>query len=213
MTDTKSIEELVASVSDPATTSFLDLLHQRAYAKAKVDVYLDEALGHRVVQLRKQRDELTGKLDAGGDSDEVVNALAAIEDALAQLADQLKKTKLTVHLTGISEGARLNIQDQLEALFPTEYDVDVSPYTGATQRTPKPNPKRDRFGGYLVWRESIEQIEGSGIEGKLTVADVAAFRQNIPAASQVALMEKIEELRVATQWTDIVQDDDFFPSA
>jgi len=209
MTDTKSIEELVASVSDPATTSFLDLLHQRAYAKASVDVYLDEALGYRVVQLKQQRDALV-KQEA---TEEVSEALREIEETLNKLAEEIKKTKLTVHLTGISEGVRLELQDQLEALFPVEYDSDLSPYTGVVTRTAKPDPKRERFGGYLVWHKSIESIEGSGIEGKPTIADVMALRQNIPGAGQIAIMEKIDELRVASNWTDVIQDDDFFHSA
>ena len=205
----KIIEEAVAlsdEAKKPGTFSIINVLKERAFPLEEVNIYLDEQAAYDASKIQEKIDELAKSSDVA--DIEEAQALAGKRDLIIE---QLEKSRYVFTISGISEGKRVELQEQSVEKFPIEYDESKNPFTGETQRTEKDNKQRDRLFTNLLWVNSIKKIvdEDGNVQENLTLEDVASLRQLLPIAATSSITQSIEKLRISTAVFMSSVDEDF----
>lgn len=182
------------------TFSFLDHLANREMPTEVVDIFLDEAAGHRINQL------------------EVDRVTAANEEQIALIGKQIdheiekaKKSRYRVYLTGITNDVYDAIVDKAEEEFPYEYRESRNPLTMALERQVVPNEKRQTFFRVHIWAASIVKIEGptGAIDENITPEFAGVLNAKAPVIALARIQAAIDRLRMASDWMDQLTGDDF----
>lgn len=198
----KTAEELAADSSAPGTFSFAERLRGRNYAKDSVSIYIDEKLGYELAEL-----ELQYRDDAANLSLDQINKLEA--DITAKIAE-LKPHEYVFDLEGISNKQYNALVDQANEKFPLEYEEGTD-FLGQKTKTLLESSDRDEFFTGILWLACFRKITAA--DG--TTADdinpelIAEFRDSAPLAALSQINKTINKLRLATDWIEYTEDEDF----
>lgn len=193
-------EELALAASRQGTFSFIERLRGRGMPKDSVDIYLDEELGYRLVEVEMLISVTTNK-----------EQLAALEAEAEELKESLRSQKYTLFFEGISNKRYDELVDLSCENYPYEYEETTSPFTGVTTRTVITNEDRDRLFTNMLWAAIIRKVvDPSGSEQVgLSPEDAEALRQEGPRHGVVLVAETIDKMRMAVEWMQYIQDEDF----
>lgn len=186
--------------SKEETFNFLDRLTDRDYATEDVEIWLDEGGAHRLAKLREQH----GAERDGEKAD-------AIQDQIDELLERLKNSRYIVHLSGISSETYDAVVDAAQKEFPVEYEVSRNPLTMAAEKEIIPSEAREQFFRTHLWAKFITGVTApnGATDNNITPEWVAVFLNRAPIAAVGRVMQKIEELRMITNWMDELQGPDF----
>lgn len=181
--------------------SFLEHLASREMPTDVVDIYLDEAAGHRINKLEVDR------LMKAGNDDQV----AIINTQIEHEIEKAQKSHYKVHLTGITNDVYDAIIDEAEKEFPYEYTESRNPLTMKTERNVVFSEKRQTFFRVHYWAASIVKIEGPDgrVDDNITPEFAAILNAKAPVIALARIQGAIDELRMASDWMDKLAGDDF----
>jgi hypothetical protein len=192
-------EELAQAVSKPGVFSFTERLKGRNYPQETVIICLDERAGYEIYKLEQKLSRLTDK-----------EGVKAAEAEIARLREVVKAEIYTVHMEGISPEDYDALVDQAVAQFPYEYNEVENPFTGAKIQEVVTNDARDEYFRKLKWNAFIRKIEDH--DGNINIPDfetIDAFTKQAPLMAQSAVLDAVDKLRMATDWMNYIQDEDF----
>lgn len=201
MTDTDSAREVAEAHLTQGTFSFLDHLQNREMPTDVVDIYLDEAAGHRINKLEVDR-----LMKAGNDEQ-----VALINKQIEHEIESAQASRYRVHLTGITNDVYDAIIDEAEKEFPYEYRETRNPLTMRLEREVVPDEKRQTFFRVHYWAASIVKIEGpdGSVDENITPEFAAILNAKAPVIALARIQHAIDELRMASDWMDKLAGDDF----
>lgn len=197
-------EELARATEQPGIFSFLDRLRGRNYPKDTIVVYLNEELGYEL-------EKLEDKIAAAKTPEEVLS----LEIKATNLRDKLKPEAYTFHMQGISNREYDEVKDAVEADFPYEYDEIRNPFSGETTKTILPSEERDTAFTVRLWSRFIKSVEDAtgAVDGNIGTEFVVEFRALAPLNAITRVAQTVNKLRMATDWIDYIEDEDFFPKS
>ena len=182
---------------DAYTFDIADLFSGKAYPKDTVTVYLDEATGY---ETRKAEVAIKDAVLAH----ESEEALQALRESRDKLVEKAAKSRIVVHLTGVSREDRENATKIVTTEFPTETD-----FLGRI----KPNPEADEKLTNLYWALHIEKLErpDGSVLAPVTEADAKLFRANAPDSVLEKINKGINELSEGVKggFESLAQEHDF----
>lgn len=196
----KTAEELATEANAPGTFSFVERLRGRNYAKDTVTVYLDEDLGYKLEAL-----ELEYRNDNTSDK-----RVKELEKEIAATLAQLEPSKYVFHCEGISNKRYGELEDAANEKFPIEYDETVHPFTGEKTKTIINSNERNEWFTSELWAAHVAKIvSGDSEDANVTPTVMTEFRDNAPLAALQRVGELINKLRMATDWIEYTEDEDF----
>jgi len=197
----KTPEELAAATAEPGTFSFIERLRGRNYAKDDVIVYLDEQLGYEL-------NELVVELRTNDDLN--AQTTTELEEKIAQKIAELAPHAYTFHLHGISSRDYNNLIDSAANLYPYEYEEETD-ILGRKTKTIKENEDRQEYFTGILWLACIESIVApdSSVASDIGPELIAEMRTSAPIAAVHRINQTVEKLRMATDWIEYTQDEDF----
>lgn len=202
MTDTRTPEEIARDHTHPQKFNLLERLTGRNLPSDTVIIYLDENAQYHVEQLDEEI--------AGIAKDD---AILKEKEALRQsYIDQRDASAVKIHLRGISSKRYDELVDEAQKEFPLDVEITQNPLTGRKDRIPVPNPERDTLFMKLQWVASIAGAElpgGDTADDNIDLAWISLFLDNAPVAALALIAERINKLRMATDWMDGLQSADF----
>lgn len=195
-------EELARAQSEPGKFNFIERLRGRNYPETVVDFYLEEGLAYKIAEFEKAIAGVTNK-----------EKLAEAEEALRQMKVDLRAQTYKIHLRGISNERYDELMKESEEAYPLEYNETINPFTGQKAKDVIYDENRDKMFSNALWAECITKIvDPDGNEAdEVDVAVIANLRAVGPLDGLRKISEGIISLRMATDWMDHVQDEDFFP--
>jgi hypothetical protein len=195
----KSAEELAAEASERGTFSFIDRLRGRNYAKDDVVVYLNEDLGYKLYNL--EEDLRVAAADR----------VPEIEEKIKALREELAPEAYTFHMHGISNKKYDQLIDEAVEQFPEEFEEIVNPFTGEKSKQTIPSEDRNKLFTTKFWAACLDSIEFA--DGSVADDDkeaiVSAFKEEAPLAAIGRVSATINKLRLATDWIEYTEDEDF----
>ena len=207
MTDiTETTKAVAEEHSKPGKFSFVDRVLGRNYPTKDVEVYLDEAAGHRIQELLNERQYISAN-----DVDELERIDADLEKWRKKAAD----SRYVIHMEGISVEEYDKVVDEANEQFPLEYRESRHPLTMELERTVVPNDDRDVFFRAQMWAKfirSVEDAEGN-IDDEITPQFVGVMCRALPLIAMLRIQQGVEELRMTSDWMDAIQTEDFFPKS
>jgi hypothetical protein len=193
-------QEIAEAASQPGTFNFLDRLRGRNYPAEVIEVYLDEAKGYA---LKKLEAKASGTVNDA--------ALKKIEKEIEDLRAELRADAYFIHLRAVPSEAYDKLVDEANETFPPVYTEVSSPLTGQVTKTQEPSEERAALFTALKWVAFVEKVvDSSGAEATLSTADEAAlWRLNLPIEAVLKVDMTLNELRMAVEWMDAIQDESF----
>lgn len=200
----KSAEELAKEVSKPGKFSFIDRLRGRNYPTDEVVVYLDEKLGYKLLAVEQEMAGSDGHTPSFSEQ-------KLLEEKHAELVEQLRASRYVVKLQGISNDDWDALVEEAAEQFPYEYDEIVNPFSGEKTRKVIETDERAEFFTMKLWAAFIQSITDSdgNVDDDVTVQTVKAFRGEAPFSAITRVGATIAKLRMATDWVEYIEDEDF----
>lgn len=198
---TKTAEELAAETAEPGTFSFIDRLRGRNYAKDTVIIYLDEQLGYELNELVSEL-KTSDSLNA--------TTITKLETDIANKIEELKPQAYTLELHGISNKEYNELVDQAAEKYPYEYDENQD-ILGRKEKTLIESEDRQEFFTGLLWLACITSITDANgsVADDINAELVAELRVSAPLAVIHRINDTVNKLRLATDWIEYTQDEDF----
>lgn len=200
MTENEDARKIAEEHSKPGTFSFLDRLANRNYPTEEVEIFLDEATGHKIEKLASDL--------ANATSDEQA---VIIEKQIAALSEKARDSRYIVHMEGISVEEYDATVDAAQELYPTEFKESRHPLTMALERTPVPSEERDIFFRTQLWSKYIRSVEDASgnVDNNITPEWIGVVLNRSPIIAQARIQGGVEQLRMITSWMDEIQGEDF----
>lgn len=197
----KTAEELAAETTEPGTFSFIERLRGRNYAKDTLVVYLNEELGYEL-------NELVTELKDGDSVN--ADAVTKLEADIAAKIEELKPYAYTIELTGISNERYNELVAEAAEKYPYQYE-ETNDILGRPEKVLTENEDRQEFFTALLWLSNIRSItDASGNTADDVGPDLVAELQNTaPLAVIHRINDTVSKLRLATDWIEYTQDEDF----
>lgn len=197
----KTPEELAAETHEPGRFSFIERLQGRAYAQDEVTIYLNEALAYDLEAL-KITYENTPTLSA--------DKITFLENEIARVKEELKPDAIKFYLHGISSKQYNDIVDDAKEQFPYEYETVQNIFTGKNEKEVIQTKERTDYFLAQYWLACIDHLEDSeGNVDELTVESIKAIRDFAPIAAVAEIQNTLDKLRLATNWIEGIEDEDF----
>lgn len=186
----------------PGKFSFIDRLQGRSYAKDTVVIYLNEQLGYEL-QALKATYENTPQLS--------VEKIEFLESEIERVKAELKPDAITVYLHGIPNKQYDAIIDDAKEQFPYEYEEQQNLYTGRMDKEVIQTKERTEYFLTQFWLACLEKFEDAegAVDDSITVDTIDAIREIAPPAAIAEIEFTIDKLRMATDWIEGVEDEDF----
>jgi hypothetical protein len=204
-------EQLATEAKQPGVFNIIDVLNNRGYPKDDVEIVLDDNLVYAAAKLDESVKELDKKLDFDPENADLIQA----RESLIALRDEAIKTisdsKYIFTITGISEGKREEMLNEVEAIFPTKYEETTNPLTGKVNREEISDPERNKLYSAKLWAAHIEKIVSpdGNVQKEISESDAEALRNLMPIAASAKISESIERLRVASAMFIFGADENF----
>jgi uncharacterized protein Yka (UPF0111/DUF47 family) len=194
-------EELARQAGQHGTFSFIDRLRGRNYAKDDIDVYLDEDLGYKLERLH----------DALKSEEVPVTMHEEIIEQIKSVTAALEESKYTFYLEGMSNERYDELIDEAKEQYPYEYEEFTDPWSGKKVKSVIPLDERNELFTALLWAESIKKVvdhEGN-VDESINSEFVATIRRQAPLAVIKRIGDTIDKLRMASEWIEYIEDEDF----
>lgn len=204
-------EEMASAAKQPGIFNIIDVLNNRGYPKDEVEIVLDDNLVYAAAKLDESVKELDKKLDFDPDNAELVASreeLIALRDKAVQA---ITDSKYVFTITGISEGKRDEMLNEVEEAFPVKYEETTNPLTGKVTREEISDPERNKLYSAKLWSAHIEKIVApdGNVQDGVNEVEAEALRKLLPIAASAKISEAIEKLRVATAMFIFGADENF----
>lgn len=201
----EEILESVETAKAPGTFNIVQVLQERGYPMAEIDIYMDEAAMYELSTIAEQLEELTEKQKVQREE----LTIKRNETYATLLA-----SKYVVHLMGISEGKREEFYRQAVKKYPVEYQAQsgISSLIGVeSSKTEKNSPERDALFTDYLWQGHIKKIVNpdGDEQTEFTYSTIRTMRESFPLNAMVRVNEAIEKLRASTAIFTIETGEDF----
>jgi hypothetical protein len=188
--------------------NFALAVQDRAYPEIQVPIYLDEAAAREYISLSQQREAIEAKIikataqGAGKVAEPLAEEAARLEERIDAIRARLEDSGLVVTVRGISGECVEELRLAAYEAFPVEHEEHVSPITGVTTKTEKPQPKRDEYFATLSRHAHIVKVVApdGAVDDGFSVDEFAATWVKLPIVARVKLDEAINETVVAVDY-------------
>lgn len=199
MTDPQTI---ATEMTERGTFSLIERLQGRNMPEEDRTIYLDEGLAWDLFQLEVKHNNAKRK-------DEVEE----IERKLKTVREKLAKSAYTFTLRGMTNERYDSLVDQTLEQFPYDYEESVNPLSGVKVKNIIPNEERDALFNTLFLAESIVKVTDpdGNVDENITPEVVAFIKKLAPLDGIRLITEVATRMRLAVEWMDAVQDEDFSP--
>lgn len=189
-------------MSQRGTFNFLERLQGRNLPEEDVTVYLDEKLGWDLVRLEEKHNNTRRDADA-----------REIEAKIKRVKEQLADSAYVFTLRGMTNERYDEIVDQVLEQYPYEYEEVHNPLTGVNQKIEKPSQERDSLFNTLMLAEAIVKIADpdGAVDENITEVTAAQLKKLAPLDAIRRITELATRMRMAVEWMDVIQDEDFSP--
>ncbi len=199
MTDPKDI---AVEQSKPGNFSLIERLQNRNLPEEDVDVYLDERLGWDLIRLEEKH------ADAKKDAE-----ARALEAKIEKVRKQLQESRYVFTLRGMSSERYDEIIDEVTEQYPFDYEENVNPLTGQRTKVEIPNEDRDQLFNTLFLAETIVKVQDpdGNVDESIDAAAVEFIKRLAPLDAVRRITNLATRMRMAVEWMDVIQDEDFSP--
>lgn len=199
MTDPKDI---AVEQSKPGNFSLIERLQNRNLPEEDVDVYLDERLGWDLIRLEEKH------ADAKKDAE-----ARALEAKIEKVRKQLQESRYVFTLRGMSSERYDEIIDEVTEQYPFDYEETVNPLTGQRTKVEIPNEDRDQLFNTLFLAETIVKVQDpdGNVDESIDAAAVEFIKRLAPLDAVRRITNLATRMRMAVEWMDVIQDEDFSP--
>lgn len=200
MTDAVDPKAVAEEHSKPGAFSFIDRVLGRNYPTKGVEIYLDEAAGHKIQELLIERASTV-------DADEIDR----LDSDLALWRKKAAESRYIVNMEGIPVEEYDKVVDDANEQFPVEYKESRHPLTMELERTPIENDDRETYFRTQLWAKFIRSVEDheGNVDSDITPQFVAVMSRALPVVAMIRIQAALEELRMTSDWMNALQDDDF----
>ena len=194
--------DIAAEMSKPGTFNLIERLQNRNMPEEDVDVYLDERLGFKLVQLEEAYNEAK--------TDDAANAILNKIDAVRE---ELKASRYIFTMRGMSNETYDAIVDEVNEQIPEEFDEVTNPYTQQVVKVAKPNDERVSLYNTLFLAESLVKVTDpdGNVDDDITPEKVVLIKRLAPVDAIRMLLVLAEKMRMTAEWMEAIQDEDFSP--
>lgn len=197
--------EMAEAHSKQGTFSFIDRLQGRNYPTEELEIFLDEAEGKIILDLKD-------KLKSVNLTPE---EREAVERDITLHSRKAHESRYILKLQGISVEEYDSVVDAAKEAYPYEYTQDRHPLTAEIVRDLIPNDDREQYFRTHLWSKFFQAIvdKSGNVDSNMTPEFVAIFLKLAPVSVQAQVGIAVHKLRMVTNWMDEIQGEDFFPKS
>lgn len=194
-------EEIALDQSTPGKFNFIERLKGRNLPREDVTIYLDEEAGYALGLL----EELIA--DEKKDSPKLKELEAQRAAAKQAVAD----SGYVLTITGMTNERYDELVERAEESFPVEYETINNPLTGEKWKKRLDSDDRDALFNDLFLAESIAKVTDpdGDVDDDITPEFVVQFRNLAPLDGIRRVVAKAFKMRMASEWMDEIQNEDF----
>lgn len=199
MTDAQTIAN---EQSKPGVFNLVERLQNRGMPTEDVDVYLDERLGWDLLRLEEKHNNTKNVAEA-----------KIIEGKIKRVKEQLAESRYVFTLQGVTNEGYQAVIDRAAESFPYEYEERVNPLTAEKTKVLIENDERDTLFNTLFLAEVITKVsDPDGDEDADITPEKVTFIKNLAPLDAIRRITELAfKMRMATEWMDVIQDEDFSP--
>lgn len=197
MTDPREIAE---EQSKPGKFSLIDRLQNRGLPSEDVDIYLDEKLGWDLIRLEEKHNS------AKKDSE-----VREIEAKIKRVRRELQDSRYVFRVQGMTSERYDELIEKAYTSHPKEEAEQLNPLTGEKTMVEVPSEERDKLLNHLILEESIVSVTDpdGNVDDNITLETVAFLAKLGPLDGLRRISELAFRMRMAVEWMDVLQDEDF----
>lgn len=202
-------EEIARESMAPGTFNFMERLRGRNMPTEEIAVYLDEDKGYKLHELGRK---LNGDAESGVMAATDAKVIKALNAEITKLEAELRESRYVFKLRAIPTRTYTEISEAADLMYPLEYNEVKNPFTGETKKELIVNEDRDTYYTNRLWAESIVSMtapNGDVADDTIDLEFVAQFRAYAPLDAVMRLSEVILRLRMAVEWMDGLEHEDF----
>ena len=191
----ENVIDMVNEAQKRGKFNLADAIKGRAFPEKSVDVYLD---ANAAMQLEEINQELNDLLKLGNTAE-----YDKLEAVAQELAEQIKKSKLTFHMRGVGQAEVEAAVKKADELYP---DADED----------QDNPDWVKYYlSSLIAANIVKVTDADGNEDttKFTPEEMIELRGVIPIDSWAVLVETMQKLTLATSYFSAATDAGFLPKS
>ena len=201
----QDLKTLAENATTRETFNFVDAVNNRAYPEITVPVLLNERGAQRLVELRKDIEQLDYDIAREKNAavqEELTKQKGALIEELDRTTTQLRAETYKVLVKGVGTDRIEELQKQAFEQFPVEYEESVSPITGATVKTEVPNEKRGRYFTTLVRHAHIVSITAptGAVAEEMSIEELGAAWSKMPIAARERIDQAINDCTLAADY-------------
>ena len=210
----EEILESVETAKAPGTFNIVQVLQDRGYPGAEIDIYMDEAAMYELSTIAEELDELDESIIKKAETEKQKAQREELTTKRNDTYARLIASKYVVHLMGISEGKREEFYRQAVKKYPIEYQSQsgISSLIGVeSNKIEKNSPERDSLFTDYLWQGHIQKIVNpdGDEQADFAYSTIRTMRESFPLNAMVRINEAIEKLRAATAIFTIETGEDF----
>lgn len=202
ITEIDAAKAKAESMTNPGTFSIAERLSNRGLPEEDVPVYLDEKAGWELIRLEEKH------ADAASDEEAV-----EIEAKMAKVRAKLASSRYLFTVRGMTNETYDKLIDQVEEEYPKEFTEEFNPLTGGKSKVLIPNEGRDERFNLLFLAESIAKITDpdGAVDSNIDDVAMAFIRNQAPLDALDRIMRMATRMRMASEWMEQLEDEDFSP--
>lgn len=200
ITDAQAIAE---AQSKPGTFNLIERLQGRNLPTEDIDIYLDERLAYDLLRLEEKH------ADAKKDEE-----AKAIEAKIAKVKKALQESRYVFTIVGLTNEQFEDLTKELDETHPEKFTEELNPLTSERVRTVQPNPERDRLWSTMYLAAIIEKVvdPDGNVDDDINRPKAGFLLDLLPLDGLRRINEAGAKMRLAVEWMDQVQDEDFSPT-
>ena len=212
---TETAKAAAEAATTPTTFNFAEAVLDRSYPTIEVPVYLNENAIQRWMTAIREQDALELRLaNTKADSHTVEQAdkLAAVDEEINRLADELRSERFTVTIRGISPEKQQELEDKSFEEFPREFEDSVHPLSGAVLKTEKESAERQQYFATLLRQAHLVSVTAPNGAKDEDFADLEKVRltwANLPLLARAKVDEAINESTITVDFYREIADEVF----
>lgn len=193
-------QTVATEMTQQGTFNLIERLQGRNMPEEDMTIYLDEGLAWDLFQLETKHSNAKRKEE-----------VEEIEAKLKRVRAKLAESAYIFTLRGMTNERYDELVDQTLEQFPYEYEENTNPLTGIKAKNIIPNDERDALFNTLFLAEAIAKVTDpdGNVDENITADTVVFIKKLAPLDGIRMITELATRMRLAVEWMDAVQDEDF----
>lgn len=211
MTDETTPETIALAASAPTKFSLIQRLRDRDMPTEDVSIFINDAAEWERQSLLEESMELVVRGE-GEERAALQQRRDWIDGRIAELEEEVRASEVIFSLRAISNERYDELLDEAAKSFPIKYEKITNPLTGRVTMETIASPDREELFNNIFMADCVTQVRmGNEIDDEITPEWIEQFQRYAPLDALRVVTTQAYKMRMAGEWMDHYQNEDFSP--